>query len=196
MKMQILLLAIALTCANINSAKGASFHPVAPAPLPAVADRTGEIKEYHFHVYFFQRSKAQTRQALKLRDMIIDNVKAKNFTAVCAGITKDILPGLNEEHVRKFNTEPVGPHPIGSYEVWTPKEYLAHLTSFFLLNRGDLSILLHPIGGPIGRSSYEDHDEDHVMWLGPSFRMDLDFLSKTAREPSQYPELRLGYNAP
>merc|ERR1711872_556782 len=131
----------------------------------------------------------------RLRHMIIDNVKAKNFTAVCNGVTTEILPNLDEQHVPAFNRGPIGPHPCGSFEVWTPKEYFPHLMSFFMLNRGDISVLLHPLGGPIGMSSYEGHTV-HAMWLGPSFRIDLSILSKTVGDPPQYPALKLGYSSP
>jgi len=164
------------------------------SPL-SLAERTKGIKEFHFHVYWFQHNRAQTLQAVRLRQMIIENVKARNFTAVCNGVTAAILPGLDEENVPDFNKEPKGPHPCGSYEVWTPKEYLPQLMSFFMLNRGELSVLLHPLGGPLGMSSYEGHT-DHVMWLGPSFRIDLSILSKSAGDPPQYPGLGLGYSAP
>merc|ERR1711990_658801 len=154
------------------------------------------IKEYHFHVYWFQTNMEQTRQAVRLRSMIIDNVKAGNFTAVCNGVVKATNPRLtqlDEENVPDFNVGPRGPHPCGSFEVWTPKEFLPQLMSFFMLNRGDLSILLHPLGGALGISSHEGHTT-HAMWLGPSFRIDLSILPKTAGDPPQYPGLKLGYS--
>ena len=46
---------------------------------------------------------------------------------------------------------------------------------------GELSILLHPLGGSIGMSSHEGHTT-HAMWLGPSFRIDLSILSKTCNK--------------
>lgn len=159
------------------------------------ANWSGNIEEFHFHVYWFQHNPVQSRQALRLREMIVDNVRARNFTAVCNGVTKKILPNLDEDAVPKFNTGPLGPHPCGSFEVWTPKEYLPQLMSLFMLNRGDLSILLHPLGGPIGMSSYEGHTV-HAMWLGPSFRIDLSVLSHTVGDSAQYPSLGLGYSSP
>ena len=62
--------------------------------------------------------------------------------------------------------------------------------SFMMLNRGDLTILLHPLGP----NEMIDHTKD-AMWLGPSFRLNLDALSPDRADRPQYPELRLGYNA-
>jgi DOPA 4,5-dioxygenase len=164
--------------------------------LPSTsANWSGSIEEFHFHVYWFQNNPSQISQAVKIRQMVIDNVRANNFTAVCNGVTKEILPNLDEANVPHFNKEPIGPHPCGSYEIWVPREYLPHLMSFFMLNRGDLSVLLHPLGGAIGMSSYEGHTT-HAMWLGPSFRINLDVLSKKNGDPPQYPGLRLGYSSP
>ena len=59
-----------------------------------------------------------------------------------------------------FNTEPLGPHPVGSFEVcpwfsstildltdqfwqvWVPKEWMAEALSFLMYNRGELTVLV------------------------------------------------------
>jgi len=155
---------------------------------------SGEVKEYHFHVYWFTLNNDHIKQARALREKIIAEVKAGNVTVVCNGVTRDILPKLDDTKVPDFNIGPIQVHPCGSFEVWTPQEFLPQMLSFFMLNRGDLSILLHPLGGPIGMSSYQEHT-DNAMWLGPSFRINTDVLSKTVGDRFQYLELKLGYNA-
>ena len=64
------------------------------------------------------------------------------------------------------------------------------MLSFSLLNRGQLSILVHPLG----RNEVEDHST-HAMWLGQPFPLDLSILDPKGGDPPQFPELKLGYSA-
>ena len=148
------------------------------------------VKEYHFHVYWAQENLEQAAEALTLRDAIIMEVVAGNMTVVCNGVTSDILPGLDDSRVPHFNTGPRGPHPVGSFEVWTPREFLPEMLSFMMYNRGSLSILVHPLG----KTEVRDHTTD-AMWLGPSFRLDLSTLNPDGGDDPQYPELGLGYSS-
>ena len=151
----------------------------------------GEIKEYHFHTYWFQHRPESYAAALRIQTELINSVAERKFVVVLPGITEDILPGINEEEIPHINTEPVGPHPCGSFETWVPKEYLSDAMSFFMQRRGDLSIFLHPRG----RWENEDHGA-RGMWLGPPYRLDHTALAvDLGAPPAQYPELKLGYSA-
>ena len=148
------------------------------------------VKEFHFHPYWAQHNKEQEAEALALRDKIILEVMVGNMTVVCNGINSEILPGLNPDaHVPHFNTEPIGPHPVGSFEVWTPIEFLPNMMTFMMYNRGSLSVLFHPLG----RAEVRDHTTD-AMWLGPSFPLDISILDPDGGDDPQYPELGLGYS--
>ena len=57
------------------------------------------------------------KAAWDFRDNILMEVAARKMKVVCTGVTSKILPGLNDANVPKFNTNPIGPHPIGSFEV-------------------------------------------------------------------------------
>lgn len=71
------------------------------------------------------------------------------------------------------NTAPRGPHPIGSFETWVPAEALGDVLGWFMLHRGNLSILLHPL------TRHEIADHTHrAMWLGQSMPLDLSVLHK------------------
>ena len=120
----------------------------------------------------------------------MEEVKAGNMTVVCTGITSDILPGLDDSKVPKFNTEPIGPHPVGSFEVWVPREFLPNMLTLMMYKRGSLSVLIHPLG----HTEIRDHTSD-AMWLGPSFPLDLTPLDTSGGDDPQYPELGLGYSA-
>eukprot|EP00483_Globobulimina_turgida_P002740 UN02745 len=148
---------------------------------------TGEIEEYHFHVYFFQDNNLSVNSAQWIQQQLIQKVINHEFLVVLVGINDTILPDLNTSAVPLFNMAPIGPHPCGSYEVWTPAQYLHQVISWFMMNRGELTILLHPLT--------DDEIEDHygrIMWLGPPYRIDHTILAG-ADEP-QYSELQIGYN--
>jgi DOPA 4,5-dioxygenase len=132
--------------------------------------------EYHFHVYFYQTNKESTREALLLFNEL---TRLKE--------SKDTFIGIP----LNFNTEPVGPHPIGSYEVWCPIEYYARAYGWFLKSRGNLSVLIHPLT----RHVREDHSS-RAAWMGQSVPLDISSLAEFVQDiPLQYPEMGLGYSA-
>jgi DOPA 4,5-dioxygenase len=140
------------------------------------ADEVREIKEFHFHVYWFINDQQTKRQAEDLRNEIIRLNRSKYFVAI---------------PLDTVNYEPRGPHPIGSYEVWVPQEYFAKVYSWFLLHRpSNISVLLHPLT----RHELLDHTE-RAVFLGSSIPLKLDALSSQLdKVPAQYPELGLGYS--
>ena len=147
------------------------------------------VKEFHFHPYWVQHNRQQELEALALRDKIVLEVMAGNMTVVCNGVTSEILPGLDDTKVPKFNTEPIGPHPVGSFEVWTPREFLPNMMTLMMMNRGNLSVLVHPLG----KTELRDHTLD-AMWMGNSFPLDTSVLRHDGGDDPQYPELGLGYS--
>ena len=70
------------------------------------------------------------------------------------------------------------------------QESFAKAMSFFLAERGNLSILIHPLTS----NAINDHTL-HPMWLGAPFRLNVDALHVEDDTP-QYPELQMGYSAP
>ena len=146
-----------------------------------------EIKEWHFHVYFIPREQPF---AWELRNRLIEAVKNKEFVSIFNGINSTIVPGVEEGNIPKFNVNPIGPHIVGSYEVWVPTQHFSAVLSWMTLNRGPLSVLIHPL------TRYEilDHT-DRSMWMGTPYRLDLTRLTADLGEaPLQYPELHLGYS--
>ncbi|CAG8470559.1 8854_t:CDS:2 [Diversispora eburnea] len=136
-----------------------------------------EIKEFHFHVYFFQKNQKQQESALKLREKIIELTEKGFFHPV---------PFQN------VNYTPVGPHSIGSYEVWCPKEHFSRVYSWFIYHRGIHSVLIHPLT----KEQLLDHT-DRAAWMGTPVPLDVKKLTPVLQKtPAQYPELKLGYSAP
>jgi DOPA 4,5-dioxygenase len=155
-----------------------------------------EIKEFHFHTYFhlFQTAQdcpqcnASYIAAERLRSQLIAAVAAREFVAVCAGITDRELPGLNVSSTYPVNLHPQGPHPAGSFETWVPREYLSQVMSYFLVHRQELTIFFHPLSA----HAVEDH-AGRSAFFGPPMRLNLNALDD-AGDPLQYPELGLGYS--
>ena len=92
-------------------------------------------------------------------------------------IEKGVLKGCRLNH---FNTRPVGPHPIGSYETCCNATALSRGVSWFMQNRGNLTVLLHPLT----RYEVVDHTA-RAMFLGPSLFLDLHVLSNDLGEPDK-----------
>ncbi|KAM5542763.1 hypothetical protein V8D89_003724 [Ganoderma adspersum] len=135
-----------------------------------------EIKEWHFHIYFHQRNADEHHAALELRDAVLRLRRDGAFVAV---------------PLFRVNTDPIGPHPVGSYEIWCPSESFVSVYSYLALNRGDLSVLIHPLT----REERKDHEVRNA-WLGPAFPLDLTTLPlKSDDVPLQYPSLKLGYSS-
>ncbi|KAF8313000.1 hypothetical protein DL93DRAFT_2059562 [Clavulina sp. PMI_390] len=144
-----------------------------PTDIKQVLDE--EIKEWHFHIYFLQNNDVSKGKAIQLRDAILSLRKDGAFVAV---------------PLFRVNYGPMGPHPIGSYEVWCPIESFASVFSYLTLYRDDLSVLVHPLT----REEKKDHEIRRV-WMGQPYGIDLSVLPVLSEEiPFQYASLKLGYN--
>ncbi|KAJ6457091.1 DOPA-like domain-containing protein [Mycena vitilis] len=145
-----------------------------PTDLKTVLD--SEIKEWHFHIYFHQENAEEHHAALELRDAVLRLRRDGAFIAV---------------PLFRVNTAPIGPHPVGSYEIWVPSETFSSVFSYLCVNRGSLSILVHPLT----REERDDH-EFRNAWIGPAYPLDLTKLPIRSEElPLQYPSLKVGYSS-
>ncbi|KAJ4483753.1 DOPA-like domain-containing protein [Lentinula aciculospora] len=115
-----------------------------------------EYKEWLFHIYFFQKNADQVHAALQLREAVLRLRLDGAFVAV--------------PHFR-VNEGPVGPHPVGSYEVWVLNETFASTFSYLCQNRGDLSILIIPLS----KDQYRDYSS-RATWMGHPLPLDLSAL--------------------
>ncbi|KKP01723.1 dopa 4,5-dioxygenase [Trichoderma harzianum] len=132
-------------------------------------------REWHFHIYFLLQSPTETAAALALRDAVLRLRRDGAFVAV---------------PLHRVNKEPIGPHPAGSYEIWVPDTSFSEVFFYLATNRGNLSILVHPLTSQQRR----DH-ETRNAWMGTPWPIYLDGLPRKSDEvPLQYPELRLGWS--
>ncbi|KAM3482317.1 hypothetical protein BB8028_0007g02140 [Beauveria bassiana] len=151
--------------------------PIAPVPQEdlqtVVQSRT---REWHFHIYFLLQSPTEKAAALALRDAVLKLRRDGAFVAV---------------PLHRVNEYPIGPHPAGSYEIWVPDSSFSDVFFYLATNRGNLSVLIHPLT----EQQRRDH-ESRNGWLGKPWPIYLDGLPRESDEvPLQYPELRLGWSS-
>ena len=106
------------------------------------------IKSWHAHVYFEE----ETREAaLALRAAI-----------------EQAFP---QARMGRFHERPVGPHPVPMYQVAFEPALLARFLPWLALNRGRLTVFVHP--------NVEDAVRDHTahaIWLGRQWPLNLEAL--------------------
>lgn len=95
------------------------------------------IKGYHAHIYYDAETKPK---AARLRTLIEEHFNAQ---------------------LGRWHDNPVGPHPMGSYQIAFAPELFAELTPWLALNRDGLIVFLHPETG----DELADH-RDRAMWMG------------------------------
>ncbi len=105
------------------------------------------ITEFHAHVYF-------------------DGASRDAAAALREGLGARFVVALGRWHER-----PIGPHPKAMYQVAFAPDQFGALVPWMMLNRGALSVLVHPMTG----DAVADHSA-HALWLGERLAIDLEFL--------------------
>ena len=111
---------------------------------------TARIQDWHAHIYFTDA--AQKEHALKLRELIGAQFETK------LGRVHDV---------------PVGPHPIGMYQVHFANPVFPTLVPWLALHREGLAILVHPNT----EDAVADHSA-HAIWMGQVLPLNLDVLRR------------------
>ena len=120
--------------------------------MQALAD-PATISGYHAHIYY---DPGTTRaDAARLRE------------AIAAG-----FPTLR---IGSWHDEPVGPHGVAMYQVVFEVADFPRFVPWLMLNRGGLSILVHPETS----DAYADHTA-HAAWLGPAQPLRVERLRRAA----------------
>ncbi|WP_416899099.1 MAG: DOPA 4,5-dioxygenase family protein [Minwuia sp.] len=119
-----------------------------PNPRPA-----SDIEGYHAHIYY--RNDAEKAEAAVLRSQ---------------------LSAVFEVELGRWRDQPVGPHPLPMYQVAFGVEEFPEFVPWLMLNRRDLTILIHPRTG----EDVPDH-ETFPLWLGEKLPLDVEFLRQFDR---------------
>jgi DOPA 4,5-dioxygenase len=124
------------------------------ASPPRAHEPASSITSYHAHVYW--SSPAERERALALRE----------------GISERFVVQLGTIHDRN-----VGPHTRSMYQVAFSPDVFSELVPWLMLNRQELSVLIHPNTG----RARDDHLL-HAAWLGPPLALSADTLPNSLEE--------------
>lgn len=114
--------------------------------MTSLAD-PASIESYHAHIYY----DAESRPA--------------------AAAVRDQIQHVFKVEMGRWRDEPVGPHPQAMYQVAFGVDQFPRLVPWLMLNRGGLTVLVHPNTG----DAYRDHAE-HALWLGAKLELRLAIL--------------------
>ena len=106
------------------------------------------IRDFHAHIYFNP-----------------DELEKAQVLAAAAH-ERFVVP------VGRFHVQPIGPHPRGSCQLTVQPEQFGEFAQWMALNRNGLTIFAHTSTG----DDLPDHTE-HVIWFGPSEKLDLSVLN-------------------
>ena len=115
----------------------------------AAAKTIEDIQDWHAHVYF---DTATAPVAERVRNEV-----AEKF---------DIQMGRWHERL-------VGPHPRWSYQIAFTPEVFSVLVPWLALNRGGLTVFIHPETG----DEQIDHT-NHTIWMGEMLNLNLEMFGK------------------
>jgi len=106
--------------------------------------RMATIQDFHAHIYFDPEQLGEAQAVA---------AEARERFGVAVG---------------HFHTRPVGPHPRGSVQLTVLPERFGEFAQWAALNRRGLTIFAHAETG----DDRADHTK-HVIWFGPSEKLDL-----------------------
>lgn len=110
-----------------------------------------DITDYHAHVYYDEGTSKAAAQQLRA-------------AIVAAGF---------EVALGRWHDDPVGPHPVGSFQIAFAASDFASLVPWLALNHGQNAVLIHPnTDDPVA-----DHS-DHALWLGRQLELDIPLLKR------------------
>ncbi|MEL4896693.1 DOPA 4,5-dioxygenase family protein [Crocosphaera sp. Alani8] len=114
-------------------------------------DSLTNITGFHAHVYYNQESKSQ------------------------ADLLRESLNNTFEERIRlgRWHDNPIGPHPIGSYQLAFSPEQFGLVVPWLMVHHGQLSILVHPETG----NDLIDH-RNYSLWIGEQLELNLKVFQK------------------
>lgn len=88
-----------------------------------------------------------------------------------AAIRERIAARFPQARLGNWHDGPVGPHPVGMYQIAFAVADFPLFVPWLMLNRGEHNVLVHPLTG----DDYADHAH-HALWLGAKLPLDLESL--------------------
>lgn len=104
-----------------------------------------------------------------------ENVRSRKLQHGTQVLMSPIVPELR---IYRIWDRPLGPHPIGMFEVnlFTPEQFGAFIP-WLVVNRGPLSALIHP--------NTDDEKRDHTQratWMGQPLPLNLRLFKSTEQQ--------------
>ena len=121
--------------------------------MTETAKEVGKITEYHAHIYYDPTAPDSRARAAQLREWV-----EARFTV----------------RMGRWHDLPVGPHPTAMYQIAFLPEVFPKLAPFIMLNRMELTVLLHPESG----RPRDDHTL-HAAWMGEILPLKTEVLPET-----------------
>ncbi|KAK0641249.1 DOPA-like domain-containing protein [Cercophora newfieldiana] len=121
---------------------------------------------FDVHIYFYHTNPEHTRYARELWERI-----RREFP---------------ELRIYTFWEKPVGPHPVGMFEVniFTPHQFGAFV-AWLAIWRGPLSVFIHPNTNEpevsLGQQEFRNHTQ-RAIWMGERFPLDTTIFQKIDAE--------------
>lgn len=123
---------------------------------------THPVKYYDFHVYYYARVESSQQESDKLRAKLLEDFKQDAAEGAI------IVKKLPDDKV-------IGPHVTQFWEADVARpEVFVKLLSWFQLNHGNLSVLIHPQTG----EDLLDHTT-RALWLGEKLPLLTEVFSST-----------------
>jgi aromatic ring-cleaving dioxygenase len=114
---------------------------------------TTDITGFHGHVYFDETTRGAAER-----------------------LRVELTPRFALE-LGRWHVQPVGPHTKPMYQLAFASTQFGAVVPWLMLNRGGLSILVHPItDDPVA-----DH-EVNPLWLGEAVALDVEFLRGVVKQ--------------
>jgi aromatic ring-cleaving dioxygenase len=115
-------------------------------------------EDFHAHIYF---TPSQMETARRLRVRAVDNLE------------RGIWLG-------PLHHEPLGPHPIGMFEIQFSRRAFRQVLDWLVAHRGEHSVLVHEVTGDDPR----DHEEG-ALWLGAALPLDFSKLDPSPQKTTE-----------
>lgn len=95
-----------------------------------------------------------------------------------------LICAVPELRIYRFWDRPIGPHPVAMFEVnlFTPAQFGAFI-SWLVINRGPLSVLVHPNTVNPETGTHDEEEQDHTQratWMGEKLPLDLSLFKRIA----------------
>ena len=130
------------------------------------------ILSWHAHILYMESNNEQYQSAIDLRALFVQEF-SDYLGEDCDGDYDFGRLCMIIDHDMTNKTVFPSPFPVGEFAVFVPIPYYSLVIPWFVQNRGEFSLLVHPNSG----WGYNDHTE-WASWTGSQWPLDLSFFTE------------------